>query len=254
MDPIINPMRMTGKRVLVTGASSGIGRAICVALSSLGAAVVLVGRDPGRLQATRELLSTNNHQIERFDVRETGSMNDWMMKVAEGGALDGVVHSAGINALRPLKVLNEGILNDVLQTNFSAAIGLARGFRQRGVVSADGGSIVLLASVAAFVGQAGIAAYAGSKGALVAVAKSLAVELARERIRVNCVAPGFVETDMLEDLRGRLTDEQFAKIMDKHPLGIGTPDDVAHAVAYLLSGTGRWITGTTLVVDGGYTA
>jgi NAD(P)-dependent dehydrogenase (short-subunit alcohol dehydrogenase family) len=140
----------------------------------------------------------------------------------------------------------------LMRVNYGAAFALARAFRRR-TMHTDNAAIVFLASVMATVGTPAVSAYAASKGALVALARSLAVELSPS-IRVNCVAPGVVETPMLEELRARLTTKQFEELDRMHLLGIGHPIDVANAVAFLLGDTGRWITGTTLVVDGGYTA
>ena len=113
---------------------------------------------------------------------------------------------------------------------------------------------MLVSSAMGLVGRPGIPAYSASKGALVALARSAALELAKDQIRVNCVAPGFVRTEMLEQLREWLSSEQLAALEAQHPLGLGAPRDVAYAIAFLLADTSHWITGTTLVVDGGYTA
>ena len=140
-----------------------------------------------------------------------------------------------------------------MRINVTAALCLAKAFRQKNVSTA-GSSIVYLSSVMGIVGQSGQTAYSASKGALVTLAKSLTLELSRENIRVNCVAPAVVNTEMSEKMFQSLTPEQVKQIESMHPLGIGTPRDVANAIAFLLADTGRWITGTTLVVDGGYTA
>jgi NAD(P)-dependent dehydrogenase (short-subunit alcohol dehydrogenase family) len=144
-------------------------------------------------------------------------------------------------------------LAQVMAVNFEAAFMLTKGFRQRGCHT-DGASVVYLSSVVAVRGQAGRAAYAASKGALESMTRSLARELARDRIRVNAVAAGLVQTAMATGLASVVTDEQAQVIAQAYPLGIGTPQDVALAVAFLLAGTGRWITGASLVVDGGYSA
>jgi len=153
----------------------------------------------------------------------------------------------------PLRVVSLAKLNELMDINFNSAVMLTKGFRQRGVVAAPG-SIVLLSSIASLIGQRGLSAYCASKGALNALTRSLALELADEQIRINSVAPGLVETEMASKHEGDLPDEKFAQLEKGHPLGLGKPEDVAHAVAFLLADTARWITGSTLVVDGGYLA
>jgi NAD(P)-dependent dehydrogenase (short-subunit alcohol dehydrogenase family) len=140
-----------------------------------------------------------------------------------------------------------------VEINLTAAIMLAKGMRQKEVLASPG-SLVLLSSVVGLVGSAGRSVYSSTKSALVGLTKSLALELARDGLRVNCVAPAFVSTPMFEEAKNRLGAEQVSAIEAAHPLGIGTARDVANSVAFLLADSGRWITGTTLVVDGGYTA
>ena len=151
--------------------------------------------------------------------------------------------------LRPIRALGKGDLDQVMSLNFSVAAQLVRAFRQGSVFDSTSSSVVLLSSVAGMVGQAGLAAYSASKGALNAFVRSAAIEFARDRIRLNCVAPGQLATPMAD--QQVFTPEQFAAIKAAHPLGLGSATDVAYAVAFLLAETGKWITGTTLVVDGG---
>ncbi len=251
---MLNPMDLTGRTVLVTGASSGIGRATSVLLAKLGAKLILVGRNEERLRETAQMLDGASHRLEVFDLEQLEAISPWMKRLAhEEGALTGLVHSAGVHLALPLKYMETAKLESVMRVNFVAAVSLAKAFRQKSVV-APPASIVFLSSVVGLVGQAGLSAYCASKGALLAVARSLALELAAEGIRVNCVAPAIVRTHMVEELERSLTEEQFAAIEAMHPLGIGRPEDVAQAIAFLLADTGRWITGTALVVDGGYTA
>ena len=252
---MINPLDLTGMTILVSGASSGIGRSIAIYLSQLGAKLILVGRNPERLAAARAQLAAGpEHLVEAFDLSQADAIPGWLREVAaKSGPLHGIVHSAGMMMPKPLKLLTDADFTKTMAVNVGAALALTKGFRQKGVC-APPGSVVYISSVMGLVGQPGISVYSATKGALGSLARSLALELAREQIRVNCVAPAMVKTEMLEDFKARLTEAQFAEQMRAHPLGLGEPEDVASATAFLLSKAARWITGTTLVVDGGYTA
>ncbi|MGO9022306.1 MAG: SDR family NAD(P)-dependent oxidoreductase [Syntrophobacteraceae bacterium] len=251
---MVNPMSMEGRLILVTGASSGIGRETSVLLSQLGARLVLVGRNEERLQQTFGLLQGTRHKVEPLDLASTEAISPWLKNLSEElGPLDGLVHSAGVQFVCPLAFMKMKRLEELMQVNFNAAVALVRAFRQKGCFHPNS-SVVFLASVMGLVGQPGVSAYAASKGALIALTKSLALELAGESIRINSVAPAVVETRMAAHLKEQQTSGQFEDVISRHPLGIGKPIDVAYGIAYLLADTGRWITGTTLVIDGGYTA
>lgn len=247
-------MDLTSRTIVVTGASSGIGRETAIVLSRLGAQLVLVARDTERLKQTASLLEASPYYIQPFDLRSVDDIPQWMKMVSkEAGPLHGLVHSAGIQATMPLRVTTDEHFADTMRINVNAAVGLVKGLRQNGV-RASRSSVVLVSSVMGLVGKPGIAAYSASKGALITLTKSLALELVRDGVRVNCVAPAVVRTEMTNMFESGLTVEQFAAVEAMHPLGLGTPTDVAHAIAFLLADTSQWITGTTLVVDGGYTA
>jgi NAD(P)-dependent dehydrogenase (short-subunit alcohol dehydrogenase family) len=252
---MINPLDLIGRTVLVTGASAGIGRATAVLLSRLGAHLVLMGRNPDRLQQTLEALEGGCHRAEAFDLADLDGVPSKLSQIVEtAGALHGLVHCAGVTALTPLRVLTTEHLERMMRVNFYAAAALTREFsRKRN--HQDGASVVLVASVAGLSGVAGRSAYSASKGAVVAFTKSAALELAKSGIRVNCVAPAYVRTEMYDSGLAALTPEQLAAVIAAtQPLGLGEPADVANAIAFLLASSARWITGTVLSVDGGYTA
>jgi NAD(P)-dependent dehydrogenase (short-subunit alcohol dehydrogenase family) len=249
-----NPMDLGGATVLVTGASSGIGRDTAVLLSSLNARVVLSGRDRDRLQETFVRLEGDGHRVEPFDFNRPEEIHDWLRALATNvGQFTGLVHAAGIEQVSPIKFVRLKDADEVLRVNVVSSIMLARAFTQK-ACCAGPGSMVLLSSVRGLVGAPSMSLYGASKAALIGLAKSLAMELAPRRIRVNCVAAACVETEMLARSRELAPQSEFQALERAHPLGFGAARDVANAVAFLLADTGRWITGSTLTVDGGYSA
>ena len=249
-----NPFSLVGKTILVTGASSGIGRSCAVEFSKLGARLILVARRDEQLRETLLLMAGDGHHIEPYDLTRGEEIVPWMKALAmKTGLLDGLVHAAGIYTTLPARATSQDTFRRIISINLESAFFLCKAFRQRGVRNHTG-SVALIGSVMSLVGQPGISAYCASKGALVTMAKSLALELAGEKIRVNVIAPGHVHTPMSEAVENTLPEEALKVIRANHPLGTGRPEDVAYAAAFLLSEAGRWITGTTLVVDGGYTA
>lgn len=253
-----NPLDLTDRRILVTGASvdSDIGRTLCVTLADLGARLVLAGRRAAALDETRALLTEpERHAISPFDLTDLDNIPGWMKELAEaGGSFAGLVHSASVQGYSVLRQVNRAQFDRYFTLNVGAALMLARGFQQKGVHAPDGGAIVYVGSVAGLKGQKGRSLYAASKAALVAVARSLALELADRKIRVNVLAPAVVMGAKAEQQFAMLPPEQNAALAAAHPLGYGTPQDVADAVAYLLADTGRWVSGATLPLDGGFTA
>lgn len=256
MTPLVcNPMDLSERRFLVTGAASGIGRATAVLLSRLGANVACADIDAIGLKETHSLLQGGGHRLEVRNLKELKSITGWLSELVEGfGRLHGFVHAAGVPAPWPLKATSvEGSMG-VWLINTEAALVLAQAFQRKKVYAGDHGSIVFISSVMARVGSPAASVYSMTKAGLEGMSRSLALELAPRKIRVNCVAPGFVRTPMLARVEQLQDADYSARIAALHPLGLGEPEDIASAVAFLLGAAARWITGTVLVIDGGYTA
>ncbi|TXD42437.1 SDR family oxidoreductase [Xanthomonas campestris] len=246
-----NPFSLVGKRLLVTGASSGLGRTIALSCARMGAELVVTGRNTARLTGTLDELSAISevsHQAVNADLTVADERNALVSSLS--APLHGVVHSAGISRLCPARMMSEAHLKEVQSTNVDAPVLLTQGLLKRNLIATDG-SIVFIASIAAHIGVAGVGAYSASKAALIAYSRCLAMEVVKRRIRVNCLSPALVDTPLLDataKVVGSLDVERA-----NYPLGFGKPDDVANAAIFMLSDASRWITGTSLVMDGGLT-
>lgn len=248
-----NPMNLTGQRILITGASRGIGRACAVLLADLGAQLVLVARNREQLENLCVELPGDGHLILPCDLSNPAAAENLVETACTGGEkLTGVLYAAGIGPALPLKAVDMEEMQRVFNTNFFSFMILAKTFIKPRY--SNGGSLVVISSVSGMAGWQGLSVYGASKGALNAAVKSLAVELAPRNYRVNAVVPSNIKTDMLSEMLKVLSPEEVEKIAAKQPLGFGEPQDVANAAAFLLSSAGRFITGTALVVDGGYLA
>ncbi|TFC94714.1 SDR family oxidoreductase [Cryobacterium sinapicolor] len=242
------------KTLLVTGASSGIGRETALMASTFGARIALVARRTDALEGLAALLPGEGHIVVPYDLTDIDGIPEMVRSVADlVGGLDGLVHAAGCHSTLPLRSVSSSKIQELFDINVAAAIMLAKGFRHK-QVRKPSASIVLLSSAVGLVGQPGVSVYSATKGAIITLTKSLALELAREDIRVNCVSPGVVMTSMTQGIRDRIGKEGFQAVTEAHPLGLGEPSDVANAILFLLSSSSRWITGTSVSVDGGYTA
>lgn len=250
------PFSLTGKTIFVSGASSGIGRACAKSCARQGARLVIHGRNEQRLKETLdELPGPGNHQFVSFDLKDTAVFRELISDlVKKSGPFDGYVGSAGVTANLPLRSFAEHKLEELFQANVRGHLLFTKELTKKGHFAEAGGSVVYLSSVMAEVGEVAKSLYSMTKGALLAASRSLAIELAPRRIRLNCVSPGVVDTPMSENSVYSKDPTNRKRVEDLHPLGIGTPEDVANAVVYLLSPASRWVTGTNLIVDGGYTA
>lgn len=252
---IFAPDSLSGKHIVVTGASSGLGQAAAAHLSALGASLSIVGRDESRLGATLSSLANGGtHAAHAADVGEFGGADALIQRiVTESGAIDGLFHSAGSSLVMPMRLTKEAQVEDLFGAAVMGALGMAKALSRKAAMN-DGGSLVFMSSVSAVRGRRGMVAYSAAKAATSGMVRALAIELAERRIRVNSITAGAVETAMHKSFVDSVSDELVAGYRDLHPLGFGQPDDVASAVAFLLSDASRWITGIDLPVDGGYAA
>jgi len=251
----MNPMDLNGKNIMVTGASSGIGKSIALFLSKMGANVIMVARDAERLKTVLKELEPGNHSYFLFDLSNPAGIGSMMDNVCSGGLkLSGLVHSAGISRTVPIQYLKLEDLNNIMSVNFYSFIELAKQFSRR-KNNDNGGSIVAISSISSKVGARGLTAYCASKGALDSAIKSMALELAPKGIRINSIAPGMIRTEIYDGLKEIVNNNSFEEDLKKRQImGIGEPEDVAYAAAFLLSNASRFITGTSIIVDGGYLA
>jgi len=242
------------QKVLISGASSGIGYSTAYLLNSLGVNTVLLGRNKSKLEESMSKLKhPDNASIIVFDFLSDVSIKDELRQsVADSGAFSGFVHSAGIDSAKPYKLLKSQDFDTMNKLNITAPFQVVKDLLHKSVFSPEGGSIVWLGSVMGSLGQKGKIAYTSSKAAVDGFVKSLALELAGKKIRVNSVAPGIVETPLTDELFSKTTEENIKAIEAMHPLGLGKPEDVANLIGFLLSDQSKWVTGTTHFIDGGY--
>ena len=242
-----------GKHFIVTGASSGLGQAAAVYLSSLGAKLSLVGRDEVRLAETR-LEYGDKHRCFAADVGSFDCASTIVQTIVnECGPIDGLFYSAGTSLVMPMRLTKESQVNNLFGAAVMGSLGMAKALSRKNVMN-DGGSLVFMSSVSALRGRRGMVAYSAAKAATSGMVRALAVELADRGIRVNSITAGAVETAMHQSFVDSVSDDLVAAYRGLHPLGFGKPRDVAAAVAFLLSDESRWITGIDLSVDGGYAA
>jgi len=251
----MNPFSLKDKTILITGASSGIGRSCSVECSRSGADLILVARNEEELQKTVSLLAPGSKaEIIITDITKAENLEELIAeKLSVLGKISGFIHCAGIEKTLPLKKHTPQLYTDIFAVNVISGFEIAKILSLKKYKN-ETSSFVFISSVAGMVGEIGKAAYSASKGAVISGARSLAMELSRSGVRVNSISPAMVNTPILEKMFENIGEAAAEEILKKHPLGIGQPEDVANACIFLLSDASKWITGSNLVVDGGYSA
>lgn len=243
---MFNPFTLEGKTVLVTGASSGIGRGIAVTCSKMGAKVIINGRNEIRLQETLALLKGENHIVMVGDLTDSSIITTVVSSLPK---LDGIVHCAGVGTRVLCKNIVEADIDQTININFKAPVMLQTEILKQKKIN-KGASIVFIASISYNSPTVGNALYSASKGALISYANCLQLELAPRMIRVNCISPAMVWTDLI--FKGGLTEEELQADEQTYPLKrYGKPEDVANLAVYLLSDASSWMTGSNVKITGG---
>lgn len=241
-----NPFTLEGKTILVTGASSGIGRGIAIACSKMGATVIINGRNEQRLAETMTEMQGEENLSLAADLSDSNSLTGMVSRLPK---LDGIVHCAGIGQRVLCKQLQEADLDTMMDVNFKAPVMLQTEILKQKKIN-KGASIVFIASIASDSPSIGNAVYSASKGAIISYANCLALELAPRLIRVNCILPAMIWTDLI--LKGGITEEELREDEKKYPLKrYGKPEDIANLSIYLLSNAAAWMTGSSIKITGG---
>lgn len=246
-----NPFSLEGKTILVTGASSGIGRGTAIECAKMGAKVVLSGRNEVRLQETLVSMEGDGHIVLCGDLNSDEIRKEVVDKMP---TLNGVVHCAGILQIKMAKFMDGAFIEDMFQTNvFSPMMLSTLLIKKKRLLKQS--SIIFLSSISGvYCSQIGEGIYGATKSAIAGYTKSLAIELAAQGIRVNTIHPGMVETPLLEVSKGTFGEEELDYLRQKYPLKrFGKPEDIARCAVYLLSDASNWMTGSNILIDGGFT-
>lgn len=249
---MINPMDLTGKRILVTGATGGMGHVTSVQLSKLGAKVVLCDMNEEALQRTYDMLEGDGHAMYTFNLNDVDGIEDLIKRMtSECGPFHGFAHCAGIAPMRPLKMTKKEDIVNVMNANFFSFIEIVRCITKKGCFE-DEGSIVAISSTASVQGKQSKVAYSASKAALDGAIRCLVCDLKKKKIRVNSIMPCWVNTRMYQGYIDRYPDTfEVQEIHEKQYMGVTEPIEVANTIAFLLSDAAKTITGTSILIDGG---
>lgn len=244
-----NPFSLEGKKILITGASSGIGKAIAIESSKIGANVIITGRNEQRLKETFSLLDGSGHDLIIADLSRKEGLEQLHKELP---VINGLVNCAGLTKVAPFPFATRDSFEEVMNVNFFAPTELSRLLVKSKKIE-KGASIIFISSVSGvYCSAVASSIYSSSKGAINGLVKGVALDLAPKGIRVNSVNPGMIDTDIFSG--SAITEDQLTEDTKRYPLGrYGKPEEVAYAVIYLLSDASSWTTGSNLLIDGGYT-
>ena len=243
-----NPFNLENKTIFVTGSSIGIGKAIAIGCSKMGANIIITGRNISRIETTMEELQTN--LSNQYILADLQNEDDLEQLVENLPILDGIVFNAGIVKTVPVSFIKKQQIKEVFDVNFTSSVLLIQKILSKKKIK-KGGSVCFISSVASNYVNIGNSLYSASKGAVNSFTKALALELASKNIRVNAILPGFIETSILEN--SGIDRDSIKEHLKKYPLGrFGKPEDIANATIYLMSDASQWTTGSLMTIDGGY--
>lgn len=245
-----NPFSLQEKKILITGASSGIGKATAIECSRMGAKIIITGRNKQRLEETYQSLEGDGHSMMIADFEQE---NDITLLVEKLPDLDGIVHCAGVVTTKLFSFINRNELKTIMDINFISPVTLTQALLEKKKIK-KGSSIIFISSIMGpKVSSIGNSMYSSTKSAIEGMAKGMALDLSGKKIRVNCICPGMVDTGIISN--GAISEEQLYKdAKENYPLKrYGNAEEIAYAAIYLLSDASNWVTGSSLTIDGGYT-
>lgn len=243
---------LQGKRILITGASSGIGRSCAVLFSQLGAEIVACGRNKERLAETLAALYGSGHISLECELNNEKEIEEKLSVLRGTRPISGFIHSAGIERTNPLKTVSMDDFAEMFKINVASAVSISRFITGPGMYDKTGLSIVLISSVSGINGEKGKIEYSSTKAAILGLVKSMALELAKKGVRVNSISPAMVKSEMLDKMFQSLPENSVKSIADKHLLGIPEPIDLSNLAAFLISDLSKCITGSNVTLDSGY--
>lgn len=247
---------LQSKMIVISGASSGIGKACAIDAAKLGAKLILLGRNETKLQDSLSQLDGEGHHAIAHDITDYKGLKDRLMEILDGENCNvhGMVHAAGIDQIMPFSLTKTQTFRDMYEVNVIAGLELIKILSKKKYLPETGASYLFISSIMGSIGDYGRTSYCASKSAISSTVKSLSLEFASTTTRVNALLPGCVDTPMLQRSFDKMTAAEIENIKAAHPLGLGRAEDISALACFLLSDKSRWITGSNIVIDGGYSA